>query len=57
MEPIWLKKSNLALLGILVQLVQKLNQNISVKHPIQKMNLVQNHTKIKQFRPTNIFPK
>ena len=28
------KSSNLALLGILVQLVQKLNQNVSVKHPI-----------------------
>ena len=28
------KTSNLALLGILVQLVQKLNQNVSVKHPI-----------------------
>ena len=31
------KTSNLALLGILVQLVQKLNLNVSVTHPILKV--------------------
>ena len=40
------KTSNLALLGILVQLVQKVNQNVSVKHTIRKINFIQNPTKI-----------
>ena len=44
---IWLKQANLALLGILVQLVQKLNQNVSVKHPIPKMNLIKTQQKTK----------
>ena len=36
----------IGILSILVQLDKKLNQNASVKHPIQKMNLIQNATKI-----------
>ena len=42
------KSSSLALLHILVQLVQKPNQNVSVKHPVPKINLIQNQTKIKK---------
>ena len=44
--PHLVKSRNLALLGILVQLAQKLNQNVSVKHPILKKNLIKNPTKI-----------
>ena len=39
------RSNNLALLGILVQLGQKLNQNVSVKHSILKVNLIPNPTK------------
>ena len=53
---IWLNQA-LALQGILLQLVQKLNLNVSVKHPIWKMYLIQTLHKLKKNNLKNLFKK